>query len=88
MIDAVGNGTVPEFSDKAFYEIYELCRQLLLFGNAEDDVYQGVLSRWGEVVIVELASLVGYYSMVAMTLNIHQIPLLGGTEKQLPQVKK
>jgi len=34
---------------------------------------------------VELTALVGYYSMVAMTLNAHEIPLPAGAEPPLPR---
>jgi 4-carboxymuconolactone decarboxylase len=34
--------------------------------------------------IVELTALTGYYSMVAMTLNAHGIPLPPGTVPPLP----
>jgi 4-carboxymuconolactone decarboxylase len=34
-----------------------------------------VLDRWKAVGVVELTALIGYYTMVAMTLNAHEIPL-------------
>ena len=36
------------------------------------------LERFGAVGVVELTALIGYYTMVAMTLNAHEIPLPDG----------
>nr|MBX2884794.1 hypothetical protein [Granulosicoccus sp.] len=54
------------------------------YSNTEDDLYQRVLNSWSEAGIVELSAVVGYYSLVAMTLNVHQIPLPEGTVNALP----
>lgn len=40
--------------------------------------YADALARFGERTVVELTALVGYYTMVAMTLNAHEIPLPEG----------
>jgi 4-carboxymuconolactone decarboxylase len=55
--------------------VYEYARQLLQHGDVDDDVYQRTLAIFGEAGTVELTAIVGYYSMVAMTLNAHRIPL-------------
>ncbi len=85
IIDAIGLGNSPTFAEVDSLNIYEFCRQLLLYGTTDDAAYQLVLNRWSEVGIVELTALVGYYSMVAMTLNVHKIPLPDGTDNELPQ---
>ena len=43
-----------------------------------------MLDRWQAVGAVELTALVGYYTMVAMTLNCHDIPLPDGVPPPLP----
>ena len=40
---------------------------------------------YGVEKAVELSALIGYYSMVAMTLNAHQIPLPDGVAPPLPE---
>lgn len=40
--------------------------------------YQAAVARFGVRAVVELTALVGYYTMVAMTLNCHEIPLPEG----------
>ncbi len=41
----------------------------------------------GELGAVELTAVIGYYSMVAMTLNVHRIPLPDDLEASLPREK-
>ena len=43
-----------------------------------------MLTRWQAVGVVELTALIGYYTMVAMTLNCHDIPLPDGVAPPLP----
>ena len=38
------------------------------------------IERWGVVGVVELTALIGYYTMVAMTLNAYEHPLPAGVE--------
>lgn len=75
IIDAIRTGEVPGFSSEEGREIYEFSRELLENGRVGDSIYSSVRDRWGALGVVELTALVGYYSMVAMTLNAHGIPL-------------
>jgi 4-carboxymuconolactone decarboxylase len=52
--------------------------------SVSDATYADVLSRFGECAVVELTALIGYYTMVAMTLNAHEIPLPDGVEPAFP----
>ena len=46
--------------------------------SVSDATYADALARFGPRKLVELTSLVGYYTMVAMALNAHEIPLPEG----------
>jgi 4-carboxymuconolactone decarboxylase len=52
--------------------------------SVSDATYANALSRLGARGIVELTALVGYYTMVAMTLNAHEIPLPEGVAPAFP----
>lgn len=85
LIDAVGSGTQPDFKqDNASYEVYEYSRQLLTLGDTDETIHAAITNRFGEPGVVELTGLIGYYSMVAMTLNTHRIPLPEGVHSDLP----
>lgn len=49
--------------------------ELNRFKSVSDETYDRALERFGDVALVELTALVGYYTLVAMTVNAHEIPL-------------
>lgn len=84
IIEAIRVGAVPAFgSDLAAAEIYDFAVQLVQRGDTSQSSYDAIIARWDEVGAVELTAVIGYYSMVAMTLNVHRIPLPQGVEATL-----
>ncbi len=77
-IDAIRNCTPPSFTDEAEAEVYEFARSLQQTGQVDAMVHAAVTKRWGERGVVELTGVIGYYTMVSMTLNAHEIPLPDG----------
>jgi 4-carboxymuconolactone decarboxylase len=75
VIDAMLIAAPPVFDDASDAAVYDYARQLLQQGSVDEPAYQAVLGLFGEAGTVELTAIVGYYSMVAMTLNAHHIPL-------------
>jgi 4-carboxymuconolactone decarboxylase len=49
-----------------------------------DATYARALAQFGEQGIVELLAIAGYYSMLALILNVARTPLPAGKEPQLP----
>lgn len=76
--EAIEHGKRPDFTDVDEENAYLFTRQLLQTGKVDDDVYERVRGRWADVGVMELTAVIGYYSMVAMTLNAHKIPLPDG----------
>ncbi len=84
--EAIRTGAIPAFGDdEEAKEIYEFAWQVLQSGDAADATHSAIVHRWGEVGVVELTALVGYYSMVAMTLNVQRIPIPDEFESRLPR---
>ncbi|MFK7890077.1 MAG: carboxymuconolactone decarboxylase family protein [Granulosicoccus sp.] len=83
--EAIRTGATPDFgSDTPAREVYDYTRELLLNGDVSDAAHAAVKARWNEVGVVELTSVIGYYSMVAMILNSQQVPLPDEMECSLP----
>ncbi len=83
--EAIRVGVRPEFVENPVaQEVYDFVWQLVGRGDVENQAYDAIVARWGEVGAVELTAVVGYYSMVAMTLNVHRIPLPVGLSADLP----
>lgn len=52
--------------------------------SVSEATYSAALERFGTRAVVELTALIGYYTMVAMTLNCHEIPLPEGVAAAFP----
>ncbi len=74
-IRAIRDGRVPDLDDPAAREIYDYVCALQNGGQVTDEEHAAIVARWGAIGVVELTALTGYYSMVAITLNAHRIPL-------------
>lgn len=64
--------------------VYHYAIELNRHNSVSDATYAVALARFGERTVVELTALVGYYTMVAMTLNCHEIPLPEGVAPAFP----
>lgn len=83
--EAIRVGQAPVFDeDTEAREIYEFAQQIVQKGDVDPDAYAAIVTRWGEVGAVELTAVIGYYSLVAMTLNVHRVPLPEGVTADLP----
>lgn len=63
--------------------MYEFARMLQQTGSVDAPLHAAVAARWGERGVVELTGVIGYYTMVSMTLNAHEIPLPDGASAPL-----
>lgn len=75
IIEAILAGTRPPGLSADDAAVYAYAVELNRYNSVSDATYATALARFGERTIVELTALVGYYTMVAMTLNAHEIPL-------------
>lgn len=66
--------------------IYNYAIELLDQHHVSDATYQSVLDAYGTAGIVELTALIGYYAMVALTLNAHEIGVPEGATPPLPDL--
>jgi 4-carboxymuconolactone decarboxylase len=75
VIEKVRIAQRPTSGDPDALAIYDFAEELNRTNTVGEENYRRVLDRWQVVGVVELTAIVGYYTMVAMTLNAHQIPL-------------
>ena len=79
-IEAILAETMPPGLSDDDAAIVRFAAELNRFKSVSDATYADALARFGERTLVELTALVGYYTMVAMTLNAHEIPLPEGVQ--------
>ena len=78
ILDALLAQQVPEGLSADDALVVRFAGELNRLRSVSDATYRQALQRFGERAVVELTALVGYYTMVAMTLNAHEIPLPEG----------
>ncbi|WP_319824055.1 carboxymuconolactone decarboxylase family protein [Thalassovita sp.] len=84
--EAIRTCSAPDFEgDDVAREIYDYACELVQRGDVSEPTYAAIVARWGEVGAVELTAVIGYYSMVAMTLNVHRVPMPDGLSADLPK---
>jgi 4-carboxymuconolactone decarboxylase len=84
IIAAIRAGDVPKFKNADEAAVYAYTREVLDNRHASDETYATALGFFGNAGMVELTCLIGYYCMIALTLNEHGVPLPDGAEPQLP----
>lgn len=71
-------GESPKFEDPNESIIYEFTRELLGTHGISDHLYDAAVAALGESAVVELVILIGYYTLVSMTLNVFKVPVPSG----------
>lgn len=78
LIESLLAQTEPSGMSSDDAAVYHYAVELNRHNSVSDATYAVALERFGERAVVELTALIGYYTMVAMTLNCHEIPLPEG----------
>jgi 4-carboxymuconolactone decarboxylase len=72
-------GRAPQSAPKDERAIYAFIKELYAMQRVSDRSYKAVHAIVGDAGTVELVGLLGYYAMVAMTLNVFRMPVPDGT---------
>ena len=84
VIEALLAQTLPPGLSDDERALYDYAVELNRDKSVSDATYATALARFGARTVVELTALIGYYTMVAMTLNCHEIPLPEGVKPAFP----
>lgn len=77
-IAGVKAGTLPDTTPPVLVSVYRFARELLDRRTVSDRQYRETVALLGESRVVELVMLLGYYTLIAMTLNVFEVPLPAG----------
>ena len=78
LVESIRAGAAPVFVEPADWVVYEFAAAVVADGRVTDEQYRAAVLDLGERAVVELVALLGYYTMVAFTLNVFDIPAPGG----------
>ena len=88
VIVAIADGRRPARMGDDEALIYDLFVELHRSRTVSDDTYARALGLLGEQGIVDLVSLVGYYALLAMLMNVARTPLPEGTATMMPRLPR
>jgi 4-carboxymuconolactone decarboxylase len=69
LADALRTGQTPAFENEDDKLIFDFATELYDTKRVGDATYNAAVARFGHTVVVNLVGLLGYYALVAMTLN-------------------
>ena len=78
IIDGIRDGRERIAGSPAEMDVHAFARALLLTARVPEDTYGRAVAELGDAGVVELVMLLGFYSLVAMTLNAFAVPLPDG----------
>ncbi|MEU6642772.1 carboxymuconolactone decarboxylase family protein [Saccharomonospora sp. NPDC046836] len=73
VVDSVGRGRRPQ-GRTAVGVVWDLVDELQRTGGVSDDVYDAAVAELGEEQVVEVVGTAGYYTTLAMIMNVARTP--------------
>ena len=83
IIDDIANRRAPRFKNVDEPVIYEFSVALLQTHGVPEDLYRRAVETFGQRAVVELVGILGYYTLISMTLNTFEIQ----PEGSVPELK-
>jgi len=80
IVEAIRERRTPDFGRDDERLVYDITMELNTTRTLSNASYQRGMAMFGEQVMIELVSAIGFYAMVAMTLNAFAVPVPEGKE--------
>ena len=79
VVEAIRVGVTPPLPHEEQAAAHAFARELTEARSVSDATYDRTVAALGLPAVVELVGLLGYYTLIAMTINAFQVPLPSGT---------
>jgi len=83
IVKAVAEGTRPTAMSEDETIVYAFCTELHHNQSVSDAIYSKALAKFGEQGIIDLVGINGYYTFLAMVMNVARTPAPKGSEPAL-----
>lgn len=84
VIEAIRTGAAPSLAHPGHQLVYDFVTEYLETNRVSDATYRRAIAALGERGVVDLIGVVGYYSLVSMTLNVFEVDVPEGAELPFP----
>lgn len=83
-IEAIRTGRAPQFAAPDQALVHRLVTELIDTKRLGDTSFAAAIAAFGERGIVELGTIIGYYTAVGNALNVFEVALPAGTARYFP----
>jgi 4-carboxymuconolactone decarboxylase len=84
IVAAIAEGRRPQGLDEELSLIWDFVTEVQRTRRVSDTTYGKALARFGEQGVIDLAGIIGYYSLLALTMNVARVAPPQG-ESYLPR---
>ena len=77
-IEAIRTGKKPTFTKADEQAIYDFVSEMVATKRVSNATFERAKKELGETGVIDLVGIVGYYSLVSVTLNAFELPLPDG----------
>jgi 4-carboxymuconolactone decarboxylase len=81
--DAIADGRRPEDMKEDEEVVYDFCDELIRTQGVSDATYARAVSQFQEQGVIDMIGITGYYSTLAMVMNVARTPLPDGADATL-----
>lgn len=81
-IEAIRTGGTPKFTKADEQVIYDFATELVKTKRVSAGVFERAKNELGQTSVIDLVGIIGYYSLVSVTLNAFELPLPDGEKTQ------
>jgi 4-carboxymuconolactone decarboxylase len=73
LIQSLSSGVRPDFVHVTDALVYDFSREVICERKVSDSLFNDAICQLGEAGVVDLVLLLGYYTLVSMTLNVFHV---------------
>jgi len=84
-IEAIRTGGTPLFTARDEALVHRLCSEIFRTQRLSDQSFDEAIAAFGEPGLVEVIGIIGYYTLIANTLNVFQVGLPAGAPLPFPE---
>ena len=84
VVEAIRTGREPSFTQEDERAVYAFSSELLRNRRVADATFRLAFDTLGQLGLVDLVGVLGYYGLISMTINAFEVPLPEGAEEPFP----
>jgi len=80
IVEAIRTGAAPVIANADEDAVYNFATELCSSRRVSNSTYQSALDALGQEGVVDLVGILGYYSLISMTINVFEVDAPGADE--------